>query len=155
MVRGESHAPRKLSRRHPRADGLDWPSVSATRFSAPSATRPPGTLRAGPLRRYTTGFTAGFATHWPLALLLVAGGAVRVLAMVAYHPALFFNDSWGYMFTAFTGHPVALSYLHPNGYPVLIRLLTFPGRDLTQLIALQHVCGLVVGSLVYAALIHA
>lgn len=129
--------------------------MSATRFSAPSTARPPGTVRAGPLRRYAIGFTAGLTAHWPLVALLVAGATVRILAMVAYPPALFFNDSWGYMFTAFTGHPVSLSYLHPNGYPVLIRLLTIPGRDITQLVALQHVSGLVVGSLVYAALIHA
>jgi hypothetical protein len=90
-----------------------------------------------------------------LVVLLVAGATIRALAMVAYPPALFFNDSWGYIFTAFTGHPVSLSYLHPNGYPVLMRLLTVPGRDLVQLVALQHVGGLVVGSLVYAALVHA
>jgi hypothetical protein len=129
--------------------------VSATRFSAPSTTRPPGILRAGPLRRHAIGFAAGLAAHWPVIVLLVAGATVRVLAMVAYQPALFFNDSWGYIFTAFTGHPVSLSYLHPDGYPVLMRLLTVPGRDLMQLAALQHVSGLVVGSLVYAALIRA
>ena len=88
-------------------------------------------------------------------MLLVAGATLRALTMVAYQPALFFNDSWGYIFTAFTGHPVSLSYLHPNGYPVLMHLLTVPGRNLVQLVALQHLSGLVVGSLVYAAPIRA
>lgn len=140
---------------HPCPDRLDWTAVSVTRFPASSTTRPARTQRADPLRRHAIGFAAGLTAHWPLLALLVAGATVRVLAMVAYQPALFFNDSWGYIFTAFTGHPVSLSYLHPNGYPVLMRLLTVPGRDLMQLVALQHLSGLVVGSLVYAALIHA
>jgi hypothetical protein len=75
--------------------------------------------------------------------------------MVAYPPALFFSDSWGYLFTAFTGHPVSLSYLRPNGYPVLLRLLTLPGRNLDQLIALQHLSGLLLATLVYVALLRA
>jgi hypothetical protein len=75
--------------------------------------------------------------------------------MVAYRPALFFDDSWGYVFTAFTGHPVAFSYLRPNGYPVLMHLLTLPGRDLVQLVGLQHLCGLLSGGLVYAAIVRA
>jgi hypothetical protein len=95
------------------------------------------------------------AAHRPFCVLLALGAAIRVLTMVAYPPALFFNDSWGYVFTAFTGHPVSFSYLRPNGYPVLIHLLTLPGRNLLQLIALQHLAGLVTGTLVYAALVRA
>lgn len=85
--------------------------------------------------------------------LLAVGATVRILAMIAYRPALFFSDSWGYLFTAFTGHPVSLSYLRPNGYAVLIRVLTFPGRDLRELIAIQNLSGLVLGVLVYAVLV--
>lgn len=91
--------------------------------------------------------------HAGLLVLLTAGTVVRVLAMVAYRPALFFSDSWGYLFTAFTGHPVSLSYLRPNGYAVLIRLLTFPGRDLRELIVVQNLSGLALGTLVYAVLL--
>jgi hypothetical protein len=82
-----------------------------------------------------------------------AGAALRVMAMYAYRPALFFSDSWGYLFTAFTGHPVSLSYLRPNGYAILIRLLTLPGRDLRELVAIQNLSGIVVGVLVYAVLL--
>ncbi|MGO9750807.1 MAG: phospholipid carrier-dependent glycosyltransferase [Solirubrobacteraceae bacterium] len=94
-----------------------------------------------------------------LALLLV-GGCVRVLAMVSYPPALFFGDSWGYVVTAFSGHtlgivPVALSNDRPSGYPVLLWLLSSPGRDLVSLIAVQHFAGLLTGSLVYIALTRA
>lgn len=90
--------------------------------------------------------------HPVLVAMLAGGGTIRVLAMVAYSPALFFSDSWGYLATAFAGHPIALSYLRPNGYPVLIGLLTLPGRNVTRLIAFQHVSGLATGTLVYALL---
>lgn len=75
--------------------------------------------------------------------------------MVAYSPALFFSDSWGYVSSAFEGHPVRLSYLRPNGYAVLVRLLTFPGRDLNELVALQHLAGLAIGFLIYLSLVRA
>jgi hypothetical protein len=104
-------------------------------------------------RRHTV-FRA-FREHWLFIGVLVVGVVVRVLMMVAYPPALFFNDSWGYLFTAFTGHPVALSYLHPNGYPILIHLLTLPGRDLVQLVAVQHLSGVVAGCLIYVAILRA
>jgi 4-amino-4-deoxy-L-arabinose transferase-like glycosyltransferase len=99
------------------------------------------------------GVGAFLVRHAALVALVAAGAALRVLAMVAYRPALFFSDSWGYLFTAFTGHPVSLSYLRPNGYAVLIRLLTFPGRDLRELVAIQNLSGLVLGILVYAVLV--
>lgn len=91
----------------------------------------------------------------PFLALLAVGIALRVLMMLAYRPALFFSDSWGYLFTAFTGHPVSFSYLRPNGYAVLIRLLTTPGRDLDELIAIQHLSGVVLGVLIYLFLIRA
>jgi hypothetical protein len=91
--------------------------------------------------------------HAALVVLLAVGAALRVLAMIAYRPALFFSDSWGYLFTAFTGHPVSLSYLRPDGYAVLIRLLTVPNRNLEQLIAIQNLSGLVLAVLVYGVLL--
>jgi hypothetical protein len=75
--------------------------------------------------------------------------------MLAYRPALFFSDSWAYLSTAFAHHLVSLPYLRPVGYSILLRLLTVPGRDLTQLVVLQHLAGLAIGTLVYAVLIRA
>ncbi|MGO9971433.1 MAG: phospholipid carrier-dependent glycosyltransferase [Solirubrobacteraceae bacterium] len=98
--------------------------------------------------------------HWLALSLLIVGAALRVAAMVAYQPALFFGDSWGYVVSAFSGHTlglasVALSNDRPSGYPVLLWLLSEPGRDLTRLIAVQHVAGLAIGALVYVALLRA
>ena len=89
------------------------------------------------------------------AVVAAIGLTMRVLAMVAYPPALFFGDSWGYVDTAFSGHPVALSNIRPSGYPALMWLLTLPGRELVQLVAVQHAAGLAAGTLVYVALLRA
>lgn len=91
--------------------------------------------------------------HWLIALLVAIGAAVRVLAMVAYAPALLFPDSWGYIATGLTGSFVGLPTVHPVGYPIIVRLLTLPGRSLAELIAFQHLAILAVGIAVYAALI--
>lgn len=93
--------------------------------------------------------------HWPLLALLVAGAAVRVLAFVAYPPAVFFGDSWGYVVSAFSGHPVALSNIRPSGYPGLMWLLTLPDRHVAQVVAVQHVAGLLTGALIYVVLARA
>jgi branched-subunit amino acid transport protein AzlD len=85
--------------------------------------------------------------------VLGVGLVVRVLVMVAYPPALFFGDSWGYLVSAFGGHPVALSNIHPDGYPLLLRLLTLPDRDMAQITAVQHLVGLAVGTIVYVVLV--
>jgi hypothetical protein len=143
--------------------GDDRLALAARRRRAETANRQPSPAGAGPRvaafraagGRAIRHLTAAAAAHPAFAVLLLIAIVIRALAMVAYPPALFFNDSWGYVFTAFTGHPVSLSYLRPNGYPVLMRLLTIPGRDLVQLVALQHLSGLVTGTLVYATLIRA
>lgn len=99
--------------------------------------------------------------HWLFVVLLIVGASVRLLAMVAYPPALFFGDSWGYVADAFSGahlsgfSPVGISNLRPNGYPALIWLLTTPGRDVVQLVAIQHLAGMMIGALAYAALVRA
>jgi hypothetical protein len=115
--------------------------------------------RASAGRRAPSGATAAglrsafLVRHAGLLIVLLAGVTLRAMAMLAYRPALFFSDSWGYLFTAFTGHPVSLSYLRPNGYAVLIRLLTFPGRDLRELVTVQNLSGLLLGVLIYALLL--
>lgn len=93
--------------------------------------------------------------HWLLLALLVIGATVRVMVMLAYRPALFFSDSWSYLSTAFTHHLVTLPYLRPVGYPVLIRILMLPARDVGQLVAIQHLAGLALGTAVYVTLVRA
>ncbi len=103
-----------------------------------------------------TDVTSGLLrAHWPIVALVSAGAILRLLAMVAYAPALMFPDSWGYIATAFSGGFVELPTVHPIGYPLLVKLLTLPHRSLAELIAFQHLAGLGIGVAVYAALIRA
>lgn len=92
--------------------------------------------------------------HRLFTCVLLVGIAIRVLTMIAYTPALFFPDSWGYVSSAFSNSSlVGLSGLHPIGYSVLIRVLTLPGRGMTQLTAFQHLSGVLVGVVIYALLL--
>jgi hypothetical protein len=84
---------------------------------------------------------------------VLAGAVVRVMAMVAYSPALLFPDSWGYIATGLTGSFVGLPTVHPLGYPVLIRIFTLPDRSLAELVAFQHLAVLAIGVAIYVALI--
>lgn len=107
------------------------------------------------LRRLIAEAAQALRPHWLFVALLGAGTVLRLLAVLAYRPALFFSDSWAYLSTAFAHHLVSLPYLRPVGYSILIRLLTIPGRDVTRLVVLQHLGGLAISTLVYAALIRA
>ena len=95
------------------------------------------------------------ATHWPIAVLVLAGATIRALTMAAYPPALLFPDSWGYIAAGLSGGFVALPSQHPAGYPLLVKLLTLPGRSLAELIAFQHLAAIAVGVAIYAALYRA
>ena len=95
------------------------------------------------------------AAHPAFAAVLVVGTTVRVMTMFAYPPALFFGDSWDYIVAAFSGHPVAISANRPSVYGWLIRLFTLPSRDFVQLVAVQHLAGLITGTLIYLVLVRA
>ncbi len=90
--------------------------------------------------------------HWPLCVVVGIGALIRVLTMIAYTPALLFPDSWGYIATAYSGH---LPTEHPVGYPLLVWLLSLPDRSLLELVAFQHLAGIVAGLAVYVALTRA
>ena len=82
--------------------------------------------------------------HWPFALVLSAGLALRVLTEVAYRPALLYIDSAKYL--------VGSRGTTPEGYQVLLRLLD-PVGGLALVAAVQHAFGLAVAIAVYALLI--
>ena len=82
--------------------------------------------------------------HWPFALVLSAGLALRVLTEVAYRPALLYIDSAKYL--------VGSRGTTPEGYQVLLRLLD-PVGGLALVAAVQHAFGLAMAIAVYALLI--
>jgi hypothetical protein len=77
--------------------------------------------------------TALLRRHWLLAVLLAAGLALRVLAQIAYRPALLYIDSVKYLYVANGADPV--------GYRVLLTpLLAVANLDVVA--AVQHLLGL-------------
>ena len=82
--------------------------------------------------------------HWLLTVLLAAGLVLRVLAQIAYRPALIYIDSLRYLYHAHGADPV--------GYRVLLRPLLLVG-NLDLVAAVQHVVGLAMAVLLYAVLL--
>jgi hypothetical protein len=82
--------------------------------------------------------------HWLLALLLTAGLILRVLAELAYRPALFFSDSIRYLYLSGGNDPM--------GYRVLLRPVLLVG-NLDMVAAVQHLLGLAMAVALYAVLL--
>ncbi|MFL5893985.1 MAG: hypothetical protein ACJ76Z_02585 [Thermoleophilaceae bacterium] len=92
--------------------------------------------------------------HWPFALVLTAGAALRVACEIAYRPALFYPDSWGYLATAHGPGIVGFAPLRPSGYPIVLKVLSVVGDGLLATTLVQHLAGLATGAVVYALLAH-
>jgi hypothetical protein len=86
--------------------------------------------------------------HWPFALVLAAGALLRLACEIAYRPALFYSDSWGYLSMAHGGGIVSFAPLRPSGYPLILKVLHW----LTLTTVVQHLAGLAVATLAYATL---
>jgi hypothetical protein len=84
--------------------------------------------------------------HWPFALVLAGGAVLRLACEIAYRPALFYSDSWGYLAMAHGGSLVSFAPLRPSGYPLLLKILHW----LTLTTVVQHLAGLATASLAYA-----
>jgi hypothetical protein len=88
--------------------------------------------------------------HWPFLALLAAGTLVRVIACLAYHPALWYSDSFGYAAIGLDPYPTVV---RPAGYPLLL-LWPFHGlHNFLIVVIAQHVIGLASGTIVYALLV--
>src|SRR5947209_19490498 len=75
--------------------------------------RPSQRRRAGP-PVHQDPFLTMLRRHWPFALVLAAGALLRIATEVAYHPALFYSDSWGYLSMAHGGSLVSFAPLRPS-----------------------------------------
>ena len=87
--------------------------------------------------------------HWPFALVLAAGAALRIASEVAYRPALFYSDSWGYLAMAHGSGIVSFAPLRPSGYPLVLKVLSVAGDGLAATTLVQHLAGLATGLLAY------
>jgi hypothetical protein len=85
-------------------------------------------------------------THWLLAIFLVVGLVLRVLATVAYRPAIIYTDSVQYLNNMKDLKP---DQLNPIGYDFVLKPLVDIG-GLTGVVIAQHLAGLAVGIAIYA-----
>jgi hypothetical protein len=95
--------------------------------------------------RAARGSAAVLRRHWLLALLLTAGLVLRILAQVAYQPALFYIDSIKYMFGAYPGDD-------PPGYLLVLKPF-LAVANLTAVAAVQHLLGLGMAVALYVLLL--
>jgi hypothetical protein len=93
---------------------------------------------------------AGLRHHLPFTVVVLAAALLRVVVMLGYPPAMFFNDSYNYMADAITGVPDAV---RSSGYPLLLLFLE-PFHNLSVVTGLQALFGLAMGIAIYALLRH-
>ncbi len=83
--------------------------------------------------------------HWLVAIGLGAGLALRILATIAYHPALLYVDTIKYLYNAYPG-------ADPVGYKVPLKLILAVG-NLELVAVVQHLAGLAIAVTIYAVLV--
>jgi hypothetical protein len=82
--------------------------------------------------------------HWLVSVLLLGGLVLRVLAQLAYRPALLYIDSLKYVYNAWPG-------TDPVGYKVPLKVMLLFG-NLETVAAVQHLLGLAMAVAIYAVL---
>jgi len=118
-----------------RADGAIGPATPGE----------PGTTAGRPGRPGRAVALATLRLHWLIGALLAAGLVLRVLALIAYQPALVYVDSLKYLYGASPSSD-------PLGYLVVLRPLLLVG-NLTLVAAVQHLAGLAMGAVLYVVLL--
>jgi len=83
--------------------------------------------------------------HWLITLAIAAGLVLRVLALVAYRPALMYIDTEKYLYNGYPG-------ADPVGYKAPLWLLLTVG-NLSLVTAVQHLLGLAMGLVIYLVLV--
>jgi hypothetical protein len=110
----------------------------------PPAAREVPAPRAGWPRRAAQAL-AVVRQHWLFSALLAAGLVLRVLAQIAYQPALIYVDTLKYLYGASPGS-------EPLGYAAILRVILLAG-PLGAVTAMQHLLGLAMAVTLYAVLL--
>ncbi len=85
----------------------------------------------------------------PLGVLVLLGGALRVITMIGFPQPLWTPDSQGYIVCSRTMVPLPT---RPCGYSVFLRLLA-PFHSVTVVVAVQHVLGVGAAVAIYLLLV--
>jgi hypothetical protein len=99
--------------------------------------------RAGPAARWRAA-RAVLRHHWLAAALLAAGLVLRVLAQLAYRPALFYIDTTRYLYNA--------EGMDPVGYKGPLRAILLVA-NFNAVVAVQHLLGLAMAVVIYVLLL--
>lgn len=94
------------------------------------------------------GFRALIGRHKFFSVIFTIGVALRIITMIGYQPAMWFNDSFDYLHAAlrFYPHPI-----RPDGYSFLL-LIFYPLHSFALVVGVQHLMGAAMGLMVYALL---
>lgn len=103
-------------------------------------------IRGGRVDRPAAPLVYLIARHRLFFLLLLAGSVVRIVAMLAYRPALWFNDAFEYVSVALQRSPYPI---RPNGYSFFLQALQ-PAHSFALVVGLQHLMGLAIATIIYA-----
>jgi hypothetical protein len=104
----------------------------------------PSAAPSGRAARWRGAAAAALRRHWLAAGLLGAGLALRVLAQLAYRPALFYIDTHRYLYNADGNDPV--------GYKGPLRAILLVS-NFDAVAAVQHLLALAMAVLIYALLL--
>ena len=109
----------------------------------------PTTVEAGAAlprpRAARTHLAEALRLHWLAAVLLAAGLGLRVLAQVAYRPALFYIDTTRYLYNDAQG-------MDPVGYKGPLRVI-LAITNFNTIAAVQHLLGLAMAVVLYVLLL--
>jgi hypothetical protein len=125
--------------------------VTSSAAGAPPAGRSPLPRRPALAGCSAVGRTAGalLRRHWAFGLLLLAGATLRLLVMIGYDPAFWYQgDSQSYLGHAYTLQP---GTVRPSGYSLFLHLL-LDLRSVRRIIGIQHLLGLGIALAAYVFL---
>jgi hypothetical protein len=108
--------------------------------------QPPEETRASGLTR----LTGSLAAHWQFAIVVAVAVLMRIIVILGYPPILWFDDSYNYIYDAFTRHP---DVIRANGYPFFLQLL-LPLHSTYSIGLIQAAMGVAMGIVIYALLRH-
>jgi hypothetical protein len=110
----------------------------------------PRARRLGPVSFgfLSVGLLALIRRHKTFAVVLAGGTLLRMIAMLGYRPASWFNDSFDYLHVAMAPYPHPI---RPDGYSFLLWTLK-PFHSFALVAGLQHLMGLAGAVMIYAVL---
>ena len=108
----------------------------------------PAPVRPGRWTGLRLGASGVVRAHRPFTIVVIAAALLRLIVMLGYPPAMFFNDSFNYLTDAYTKTP---DTVRSDGYPLFLYLL-LPFHSLNVVTGLQALMGLAMGVAIYAVL---